>query len=305
MITKKIKIALVSIFLFIFASIVYSTEQGEQTPAKTARIKGIYLTQWTLENTTTLNYLIKNAKAVGIDTFVVDLEQPSKRYRENIALLKENNIKYVARITMFPDGGTPKQITTPEIWQSKYALVKQAVDWGANAIQLDYIRYTSKMPASSEHAKNIYKIISWYKNKLAGQNIPLEVDVFGVTSLGESKHIGQNVVMFSQSVDAICPMVYPSHYEPFPQHFKQPYETVYNSLSLLKQQFDNKMPIKMYAYIELSNYHYPMSRPKTLEYIQAQIKAVKAAGADGWYAWSPHNRYDNLFTVLKNPAYQD
>ena len=60
------------------------------------------------------------------------------------------------------------------------------------------------------------------------------------------------------------------------------------------------MPIKMYPYIELSNYHFPMSRPKTLEYIKAQIKAVHDAGADGWYAWSPHNRYDNLFHVLES-----
>ena len=63
---------------------------------------------------------------------------------------------------------------------------------------------------------------------------------------------------------------------------------------------NGKMPIKMYPYIELSNYHYPMSRPKTLQYIQAQIKAAHDAGADGWYAWSPHNRYDNLFKVLEN-----
>lgn len=295
MIKNCIKIAILSLILLIIPLV--SITQAD-TKEEKVHVKGIYLTQWTFENTPLLNYLIKNAKRAGIDTFIVDLELPSKRYRDNIALLKENNITYVARIIMFPDGGTPQQITTPEIWQKKYSLVKQAVDWGANRIQLDYIRYNSKQPASSEHSKNIHKIIAWYKNKLAAQNIPLEVDVFGVTSLGESKHIGQNIVLFSQSVDAVCPMVYPSHYVPFPSHFRQPYETVYNSLSLIKQQFNNKMPIKVYAYIELSNYHYPMSREKTLEYIKAQIRAVKAAGADGWYAWSPHNRYDNLFRVL-------
>lgn len=300
----KFQLRTALLFLFFLVSPISCADQSEQKEAATpktaevAHVKGIYLTQWTLENTATLNYLIKNAKRVGIDTFIVDYEMPSKRYRENIALLKQNGINYIARITMFPDGGTPQQITTPEIWQAKYALVKQAIDLGANKIQLDYIRYNTKQPPSSEHSKNIYKIIQWYKNKLVAQNIPLEIDVFGVTSLGESKHIGQNIVLFSQSVDAICPMVYPSHYVPFPQHFKQPYQTVYNSLSLIKKQFDNKMPMKMYAYIELSNYHYPMNREKTLAYIKEQIRAVKESGADGWYAWSPHNRYDNLFRVL-------
>lgn len=264
-------------------------------------VKGIYLTQWTLENTALLDYLIKHAKAAGIDTFIVDLELPSKRYQQNIALLKQNHITYVARIIMFPNGGgKPNEMTDPAIWQRKYALVKQAIAWGASSIQLDYIRYSSKEPASSEHAKNVYKIIQWYKSKVAEQNIPLQVDVFGITSLGESKHIGQNVQMFAQSVDAICPMVYPSHFVPFPSHFQHPYDTVYDSLALLQKQFDYKMPIKMYAYIELSNYHYPMTHEKTLAYIKAQLKAVKAAGADGWYAWSPHNRYDNLFYVLEN-----
>lgn len=263
-----------------------------------AHVKGIYLTQWTLENTTMLTYLIKHAKAAGIDTFVVDMEIPSKRYRENIALLKENHIRYVARITMFPDGGTAEQINNAAKWQKKYVLVKQAVDWGANQIQLDYIRYNTKQKPSAENAKKIHSIIEWFKTKLAGQNIPLQVDVFGIAGYGESKYIGQNIKLFSQTVDAICPMVYPSHYVPFKDHFKRPYETVYGSLKGLKDQIED-MPVKVYAYIELSNYHFPMTHEKTLNYIQAQIKAVKEAGADGWYAWSPHNRYDNLFKVLE------
>ncbi|RDI41316.1 putative glycoside hydrolase [Aquicella lusitana] len=289
MIKQFTRMALLFLSLFIFASV-----------ASAAKVKGIYLTQYSLENTAFLNQLIKNAKAAGIDTFVVDLEIPSKRYRENVALLKENNIRYVARIVMFPDGGTHAAISNPDVWQKKYKLVKHAIDWGAKEIQLDYIRYKSSQKPSAENAKNIHNIIQWYKNKLSGQNIPLQVDVFGVASYGESKHIGQNIKMFSQSVDAICPMVYPSHYWPFQKHYKIPYETVYDSLTRIQKQFDGKMPMKMYAYIELSNYHYRMSRAQKLAYIKAQIKAVNDANADGWYAWSPHNRYENLFYVLQN-----
>lgn len=261
-------------------------------------VKGIYVTQWSLENTAFINNLIKNAKAAGIDTFVVDLESPSKRYRENIALLKENNIKYVARIVMFPGGGTRAQVKNPDYWQKRYALVKQAIDWGAAEIQLDYIRYNTKQKPSSQNAQDILEIINWYKGKLASQNIPLQIDVFGVASYGESKYIGHNIKLFSQSIDALCPMVYPSHYSPFAQHFANPYDTVYDSLVRIQDQFDEKMPMKMYAYIELSNYHFSMSHEKTLSYIKQQLKAVDDAGADGWYAWSPHNRYDNLFKVL-------
>jgi hypothetical protein len=265
-----------------------------------ASTKGIYLTQYTLENTAFLNYLIEHAKKSGITTFVVDMEKPSKRYRDNIALVKQNNIEYVARITMFPDGGTAKQINDRAYWERKYALAKQAVDWGASQIQLDYIRFKASQKASPENAKQILAIIEWFKTKLAAQNIPLQIDVFGIAAFGESKHIGQNIKMFAPSIDAVCPMVYPSHYTPFAYHFKRPYETILESLEHIQGQFDDKMPIKMIPYIELSNYHYSMSREATLKYINAQIDAVEEADADGWYAWSPHNRYDNLFTVLES-----
>lgn len=289
MIKKYIRTALIVLSLFIMIPTVNA-----------GGTKGIYLTQYTLENTAFLNYLIKGAKAAGINTFIIDLEKPSKRYRDNIALVKANHIKYIARIVMFPNGGTANIISTPELWQKKYYLVKQAVDWGANEIQLDYIRYNTAQKPSSENAKRIHEIIKWYKNKLAAGNIPLQVDVFGIASFGESKYIGQNIKLFAQTVDAVCPMVYPSHYVPFEHHYRTPYETVYDSLTRIKKQFGNNMPIKMYAYIELSNYHYRMSHDQKVVYIKAQIKAVNAAGADGWYAWSPHNRYDVLFSVLQN-----
>lgn len=288
------------VITFVFCSILLAPvanadNQNQNAPS----IKGIYLTQWTLENTHTLNYLIKHAKAAGIDTFVIDMEIPSKRYRENIALVKENHLRYVARIIMFPDGATAAQIDNKEKWQKKYRLVEQAINWGADQIQLDYIRYNTKQKPSPENAKKVHTVIEWFKTKLEAQHIPLQIDVFGIASYGEAKYIGQNIQLFSQTADAICPMVYPSHYVPFKDHFKQPYETVYNSLKRIKAQLDKENATQIYAYIELSNYHFPMTHEKTLDYIHAQLKAVSASGANGWYAWSPHNRYDNLFEVLE------
>lgn len=265
-----------------------------------ASAKGIYLTQYTLENTAFLKYLIQHAKEAGINTFVVDMELPSKRYQENIALVKNSGIQYVARIIMFPGGGTIQQINDPNYWQRKYNLVKQAAAWGASQIQLDYIRFKASQKPSQENAQKILGIIKWYKDKLAQLHIPLQVDIFGIASFGESKHIGQNIKLFSESVDVVCPMVYPSHYVPFAYHYKRPYETVLDSLENIQKQFGETMPIKVIPYIELSNYHYSMSKGDKLKYIDAQLDAVDEADADGWYAWSPHNRYDNLFTVLKN-----
>lgn len=267
--------------------------------------RGIYLTQYTAENTKTLNYLIENAKKSGINTFVIDMETPRKQLRDNLALVKASGIKYVARVVVFPNGGTAAAVGNPDVWQKRYALVKQAVDWGADEIQLDYIRYDTKQKPSPENAKRIHGIIQWYKTKLASENIPLQIDVFGESSFKESPYIGQNIKLFSQSVDTICPMVYPSHYVPFAAHYRAPYDTVYDSLTSIKKQFNDQVPVKIIAYIELSNYHYPMSKSQRLDYIGEQLEAVHDAGLDGWYAWSPHNQYDNLFAVLQQTKQAD
>ena len=265
--------------------------------ASAALTKGIYITQSTMENTTLINYLIAHATKSGITTFIVDLDKPGTRYKNNIQLLKNNHISYVARITIFPGGGTPEQVHSEAYREKKYQLIKTALAYGANEIQLDYIRYNTKQRPSSQNSKDILKVIQWFKDRI---DVPLQIDVFGVSSFGESNYIGQSIKLFANSVDVICPMVYPSHYVPFDVHVKIPYKTVYDSLAAIRNQFDNnRLPFKLYPYIELSNYHYLLSHEKKLNYIYAQIQAAENAGADGWYVWSPHNKYDSLFQVLE------
>lgn len=287
----RIRIVLFSLILTFFSMLAHADNN--------LKVKGIYLTQYTITNTAYVQHLIKQSKASGIDTFVIDVQFPNTRARQNIAMVKESGISFVARIVMFHGGGTAEQINNPDIWQKKYGMVKLALDMGADAIQLDYIRYNTKQRKSPENAKNIMKIISWYKSKLASQKIPLQIDVFGETSFGESSYIGQNAQLFAETVDVLCPMVYPSHYYPPEKHYKTPYDTVFNSLERIQKQFPETSPVHVIAYIELSNYHYPMSGTKRMDYIRAQLKAVHDSGVEGWYAWSAHNKYDALFQVLQ------
>ena len=127
--------------------------------------KGIYLTQYMLENPEKLDYLIKNAKATGINTFVIDHEYYSSHYAPAIAKVKAAGIKDVARIVVFSDGGNAKQIHSQAHWEEKFKLAEDAIKAGADAVQLDYIRYSSKEPANPQHAKDVYQIIKWFKGR--------------------------------------------------------------------------------------------------------------------------------------------
>ena len=112
-------------------------------------------------------------------------------------------------------------------------------------------------------------------------------------------HIGQNIPTFAPSVDAVCPMLYPSHFEPYSDHAKRPYDIIYAALTTLKSQFsDSTVPFQLYPYIELSNYRHSFTSEQLVGYIHGQIKAVEDAQADGWYAWSAGNKYDRLFDMM-------
>lgn len=267
-----------------------------------AFVKGIYLTQDTLENTKQIQYLIQQSKAVGINTFVIDYWLMSKRTRQNIALVKQNNIHFVARITMFPTGAETAQVRSPAYLQKRYRQIMEAVSLGADAIQLDYIRYKPTQRPSPQNSKDIYAIISHIKQMLAGKGVKLQADLFGVSSFKEALYIGQHPALFAQSLDAINPMVYPSHYEPFRYYAVRPYQIVYDSLTSLREQLKSTPHVKVHAFIELFNYRYPLSSSARVKYILDQMRAVRDSGADGYYVWSANNHYNILFSILRSQS---
>ena len=270
--------------------------------------KGIYLTQYMLETPSKLDYFIKESKAAGINTFIIDHEYHSSHYAPAIAKVKAAGIKDVARIIVFSDGGNTKQIHSEAHWEEKFKLADEAIKAGADAVQLDYIRYSSKAPANPQHAKDVYQIIKWFKAKINAEHVPMEIDIFGEVSYYPSMHIGQDIKMFSDSVDGVNPMVYPSHYWPYQKYSAEPYKTINQSLNALVGQFNNKPPFKVHAFIEATNFHYvkKTSNAQKQKYLLQEIRGVEdAKDVSGWYVWSANNVYDNLFHVLKNNKIRD
>ncbi len=54
----------------------------------------------------------------------------------------------------------------------------------------------------------------------------------------------------------------------------------------------------MYAYIEVYNSRYAMTKREQVNYIREEIRGAKSAGADGWIAWSAGNVYGPLFSAV-------
>lgn len=265
--------------------------------------KGIYLTQYTIEQPDKLDYFLREAKATGINTFVIDHDYMSSRYAAAIAKVKAAGIKYVARIVVFSDGGNAEQVHSQAHWEKKLKYIEDAMNVGADVIQLDYIRYSSKMPANPQHAKDIHEVIKWFKKRINAKGVPMEIDIFGEVSYYPSMHIGQDIKLFADSVDGVNPMVYPSHFWPYEKYSADPYKTINKSLTALVDHFNGDAPFKIHAFIEAANYHYikKTSNAQKQAYLLKEIRAVEdTKDVSGWYVWSANNVYENLFTVLKN-----
>ncbi len=288
---------------FIFKCILSMLTIFNVTPASYSWDKGIYLTQYVLEKPDRLEYLIREAKNTGINTFIVDHDYYSSHYAPAIAKVKAAGIKNVTRIAVFSDEANSQQIHSKAHWEEKLKLAQDAIKAGADAIQLDYIRYSSKEPANPQHVKDVYQIIKWFKEKINAEHVPMEIDIFGEVSYYPSIHIGQDIKMFADSVDGVNPMVYPSHFWPYQKYSAEPYKTINNSLNALEGQFNDNAPFKVHAFIEAANFHYikKTSDAQKQKYLLQEIRAVEDANnVSGWYVWSANNVYENLFEVLKN-----
>ncbi|MCX7120501.1 MAG: hypothetical protein NTZ67_01795 [Gammaproteobacteria bacterium] len=267
--------------------------------AASAFTRGIYITGSTAEHMSVLQNLIDQSKKYGIDSFVIDIDSMhNKRFATNVKSVVAQGIHVVARVVIFPHGGTHAQVVDKAIWAKRLALVKYAIDLGATTIQLDYIRYQAEFPANPAKAKQILKVVQYFKDEVTPYHVKLQMDIFGVAALKPAHTIGQDVALLATAVNAFCPMVYPSHYEPFREHAVHPYDTVYHSIAALKKQLADHPTVSVIPYIEIYNYRYALGPAEKTRYILAEMKAVRDGGGVGWYVWSATNHYKPLFAFL-------
>jgi hypothetical protein len=288
--------ALAILFLVFDAST--ASAEGAAPPNSGYSMQGIYLQQYTAMTPKRLERLIDNALDVGVNTLVVDLWARGNNYKKAIARIQERGLKYVPRIVMFEDGGNRQQVNDRNVWEDRWKLAQYALELGAKDVQLDYIRYSSKTSASPQNALDIREVLRFMKQRINERGARLQIDVFGEVGYGPSVHIGQDMSVLASEIDAVCPMVYPSHYRPYEETVHQPYEVVFGSLQGIKRQM-GEASVPVFAYIELFNHRFKLSPEERTDYIRAQLRAVREAKAQGWIAWSAGNRYDVLFDVLR------
>jgi len=184
-----------------------------------------------------------------------------------------------------------------EVWDYLLAIAQEACRKGFKEIQLDYVRFPSDgntatcvYPADDGKSKEqtIVEFLRFMREGLKPLGAVLSADVFGLTASDQgSMGIGQDVAAMAQHLDYLCPMVYPSHYNPGEYKIgdpeANPHDTVYRSLVDFQKKLEGTN-CKLRPWLQDFSLRLNYGATEVL----AQIRACYELGIPEWLLWDPH-----------------
>lgn len=189
----------------------------------------------------------------------------------------------------------------PEVWDYNIQIALKAAELGFQGVQFDYIRFPSdgktklcvysKPHSSAAAVAALGTFLERAHSKLKPLGVELSIDVFGlVGSNDDDMGIGQRLSKLYTHVDAVSPMMYPSHYAPGEYGIKSPnaspYETIHRCIRDTKRMMkDPRVELRPYLQDFSLGVKYG---PKE---VRDQIQAANDLGIHEWLLWNPACRY--------------
>jgi hypothetical protein len=227
--------------------------------------------------------------------------------RRRVAEAREAGIYTITRIVSLEDAFWAKahpeekmagpwvDPTGPGIRQYIVDLAVEACEIGFDEIQLDYVRYAAGRTASftgqlnmtqEERVANIAEFIRVVREAVSPLGCNLSADIFGiVVSFQDDQRLGQRPEELSVHLDAVSPMVYPSHYSDgwlgFPDPNDHPYAVTADALDDALPRLAPGTVLRPW----LQGFWW------TPEQIHEAIRAAEDRGL-GWLLWNVGSRYE-------------
>ncbi|TVP76585.1 MAG: GTP-binding protein [Gemmatimonadales bacterium] len=191
------------------------------------------------------------------------------------------------------------------VWEYHVALAREAVELGFAEIQWDYVRFPDR-PASElrevvypgaegrSRTDAIREFLAFSREELADLEVPVTADVFGVATTATSDvGIGQRWEDLVDVVDAILPMIYPSHYYAGSFGLDHPNAHPYTVVRLaLEAALRRSGEVEGAARIIPWLQDFSLGEPRYgAEEVRAQIRAVHDVGIQEWILWNASGRY--------------
>lgn len=199
-----------------------------------------------------------------------------------------------------------------EYWDYIILLAQESRKIGFDEINFDYIRFPSDgdmkdisypSGAVTSKAEVLRQFFEYTHKKLlendgslegATTKMKMSADLFGmVTTAQDDMGIGQLLENALPYFDYIMPMVYPSHYPPTFQGFKNPAQHPYEVVKYAMQEgvkranLASSSPNKFRPWLQ----DFDLGADYGPAEVRAQIKATNDVGLSSWLLWSASNKY--------------
>jgi hypothetical protein len=185
------------------------------------------------------------------------------------------------------------------VWDYVISIGKAAARAGFDEIQFDYVRFPSDgdiesavYPGKTAEPPGwtIARFVHYASKQLKPLGVRVSVDLFGLSATHDLG-VGQVPGRLAKYVDAVYPMVYPSHYNPgefnLPDPSSDPGRTVSRSL----RDFRNAMVGRKAMLIPWLEDFSLTSDSRPPEEVQAQIDAARKHNVKGFLLWNPSGVY--------------
>jgi hypothetical protein len=185
------------------------------------------------------------------------------------------------------------------VWKYVVGIGEAAARAGFDEIQFDYVRFPSDGPIESAVFPNktaepmgwtIARFVHYATRKLHPRGVRVSVDVFGLSATHDLG-IGQVPGRLAKYVDAVYPMVYPSHYNPGEFNLPDPSSVPGQTVALSLRDFRNAMLGRRAMLIPwLEDFSLTSAHPAPEE-VRAQIDAARRYHTRGFLLWNPEGVY--------------
>ena len=290
---------------------------------------GVYLTSYAVTKPSTMDAVMAALDAGKIDTLVINVKNMHGEVTYDSAVplahaigastgrldlssivsdLHARGVYVIARQVVFFDPLLARHLGNEGSWVAcddrtvvEYNLdvAEEVMSLGFDELQFDYIRYPDGGELEAIYATRFAAVEAFLSaaRRRLGADVVLSGDIFGRVMWAWNARridpIGQSLEDMAPYLDFVSPMVYPSHY--YEQSYRDdPYRTVQDALT----SGSGRVDAHFRPFLQAFDREIPESM--TLEaYIDAQIRAAQAYGADGYLFWHPACEYETLFRVLE------
>ncbi len=188
------------------------------------------------------------------------------------------------------------------------SVVDETMEAGVDEIQLDYVRFPTDgtARASFRHDGTVTSdVIAGFVKRVHehthAAGVPLSLDLFGVVAWQhpiEVRATGQDLTKLGAFVEAVSPMVYPSHFEKGFNGYAEPADHpvvvglgTKEAVEVLRKSGSTAVVRSWIQAFPLRTSSYGSA------YVAGEIDQARAAGGSGWLAWNAGGYYNEVFVA--------